>query len=644
MSVHSMTFANESDLSLSFATKDNINKYTMNIYEFFQNLDYNYQRPLLPWTRNVIQDNLKYDQRGAQQKSNLTQNSQPIDNQQKICYGQKPKNSELAKITDLRTEIYNRNKKQPDGWTNGDILRYLNNSNQNMNEAIKNIEKNINWTNSIYKDFCLTEKAGELLKEGHFYIGGRSKLGHPIMVISFANLEIDEDLDEHAEIAFLFVLMTMNKYMMIGKYCESYHVFIDFDGINSKPNHNFFKKIEDLICTNFQYSGIKLWIYNSHWCFSTSQKVLKITTKKSYQPELIYLKPNNMSQFLEEIVPKEWEKRFGGESKDYQRGGFWPPRDFNRRKDRITKQDILDYQLHAFWIFDIDKDAVIWKVEWHQAEINQKLWMKRQAQNQVINRRPSMAQALQGMPGNKMLFEQNLENTIATEELTMYQRSISQEKRKKSLYENCMSALSWCCVTKAKADEEKARKIEIDNVKKGLFLNEDENHMDADSFRMYEKNKIFDNVKKASILNKDENYMDADSFGIYEKKIHNVKKASILNKDENYMGFDSFVMNEDNHLNTLNYTITDMGDLDEKVGPIKMSMGKNSLNRSISWQSQEFQSLKGQESKGLGPKSQESKGLGPKGQESKGLKKEEAEKDEGKKTWAIQVRELWEWD
>lgn len=503
MSYLKMNFPNDTDINRSFNTKDHINRLSMSINEFFQNLDYNYQRPLLELSTYSIKENVRSNRRKSSptriQHHPLT--CAPTDKHLKIYYGQKPIRSEMATSTSLTSEMHQKKQKQPDYWTTGDLVRFLDNSNKSITDTIASIDKNIHWSKSISSNFSLTENAAELLSQGHFYIAGRTKNGHPIMVISFAQLEITEDLHKDAELAFLFVLMTMKKYMMIGKYCESYHLFIDFNGTYSKANHNFFKKIQNIINVNFQHSGIKFWIYNAHWSFITSQKVINIAQRKSNNPEHIYIKPTNLDQLLEYILPRNWEKRFGGVMNEYQPGQFWPPRDFNTAHKKITKEYILENQLHAFWIFGDEKDSRIWKFErdQFQLKINQKLWMDRLTENRYI-----LGNYKAGTKPD-IFFKKskiNLDDSRNSGEQTTVPSPVK-KNCEKSYYDHCMSVFGWCCVDKVKSDEEITRKKQIDseveikqqikrdqlqnpkNVRTGLSWFDEKNNYMNDSFQGY---------------------------------------------------------------------------------------------------------------------------------------------------------------
>lgn len=151
--------------------------------------------------------------------------------------------------------------------------------------------------------------------------------------------------------------------MMIGQYSQSYHVFINLDGKN--PMSITFSKVLEVIAsveTNFSHFGGRTFIYSPSFGFKYIWKMIKAQISEANAKMTKFVQKGQEGEFFKFIDAEKWERRFGGRMEDYEKGQFWPPRDFSK-SDVLTKYDIFEQNLHAFWVLSEDLDKKIWAYE-----------------------------------------------------------------------------------------------------------------------------------------------------------------------------------------------------------------------------------------------------------------------------------------
>lgn len=230
-------------------------------------------------------------------------------------------------------------------------------------------------------NYRLNDKAADFLKTGNVYIAGRARDGYPILVISIKNLKISNDMVMYAKQAIIFALMTIKKYMLIGGYCDSYHTFYDLDGRNPMAvSLTIIKQVIMEMGINFNQRGGQNFIYNASWGFNYTWKIMKGFVNKHTISVTKFIKKGEEKELLELVDPENWEKKFGGHMENVKEGEFWPPKNFvSDKQNIISKQDIIEKNLHSYWILDENLDGLIWPFENDitQISLNKKLYMKR---------------------------------------------------------------------------------------------------------------------------------------------------------------------------------------------------------------------------------------------------------------------------
>ena len=310
---------------------------------------------------------------------NPSDKTDSLQAQTRLTYSSDLTSDEKEQIYMIMKQIKQKNLKLPFHWHNGDTLRFLALSNNNIEETIKNIETHLEFLETM-STFKLTQAASKIIQDGNIYIGGRAKNGYPIMIISMKNIKIDAKNAPEAENALLFIIMTLKKYMLLGKHIESYHVFVDLD--NKSPmgiSMKFIKSLLSAISVNFCHRGGTTFIYNASWGFNITWKIIK-----GFQPQETldftkFIKKGEERMILDLVNEENWEMRFGGKMKDYNPSEFWPPKSFDREQNLIDKKFLLENDQHNFWILHDDKDELIWMSEAMESEksVNEGLKKKR---------------------------------------------------------------------------------------------------------------------------------------------------------------------------------------------------------------------------------------------------------------------------
>lgn len=342
----------------------------------FQNADYNYQR--VKKSSIGLKATTQKKELEAKIGTNLmTSIKKPDDPNNTVpkFYPQKLSPQERSTATSLSHLISDNEISVPKHWTHGDLLRFSHLSQNDPKLTIKSITKHVKFLKEMQK-FELTEEAAKLLSQGCIYIAGRAKDNQPIIVLDMKDTDINDSSHEHSHNATLWVLMTVRKYMLLGGYCESYHVFINLDNKSVlKYNVNFLKKTLKTLEHNFYSPGGTTYIYNPSWGFNTVWSVLKSFLTDKTINDMKFVKKGEEHIILEKYNGKIWEKKFGGLMENLKEGEYWPSHIHgpnNMNGDFITKQDIHDNNLHVFWILDsFENDNSIWKYENNKKDATQ---------------------------------------------------------------------------------------------------------------------------------------------------------------------------------------------------------------------------------------------------------------------------------
>ena len=336
----------------------------------FQQLDYNYQRPLKSSFKPIPDSEiLPNENRGRE-----------------IYYGVSPDSTELPKLEEFMKQIKTANIQLPDCWGPGDSLRYLSCNNNVVGKAMTQLGEHLKWLKSI-EGQELTEAQAELIANGNVRIGGRAKDHQPIFIIDLGQQKVSVNAAMDMIRAIEFVLMTMKKYMMIGYYNEKYHLIIDFrqKGVFG-VNLSIIKGISNRFSNNFNGHGAITWFYNPSWGFNGLWATIKLFIPEKSRKMVVWIKKGQESMFLEHIDAAAWPKSLGGDAPDIQPGEFWPPKQIGEKSDILTKEDIIKQKLTAFWFSDDAQDRKIWTYEDNKDmfEINQKFYNYRHGLNKRI--------------------------------------------------------------------------------------------------------------------------------------------------------------------------------------------------------------------------------------------------------------------
>lgn len=316
------------------------------------------------------------------EEQSLEEQIQASTNLPKTFYGRKMESDEIRLVEQITLQIKARNLQLPFHWTMGDTLRFLALCKNDQAETIKTIETHLGWLTHIATNYELTETAADQMKNGHIYLAGRSRQGLPILVISIGDMKFNQKLAPHAENALIFVLMTLKKYMMLGGYVESYHVFMDFNGKGPMGiSMAFVKSVIAAIQTNFCHRGGTTFIYNASWGFNMTWNIIKAFQSEENLAYTKFIKKGEEQIILDHVYPEKWERRFGGEMENYTLGEYWPPKNFESgdESDILNKEEIILNRYHVFWIINEKLDTDCWTFEGDstQAEYNDEMYEER---------------------------------------------------------------------------------------------------------------------------------------------------------------------------------------------------------------------------------------------------------------------------
>ena len=251
----------------------------------------------------------------------------------KIYYEIKALDKEISAIEEFKIKWDETMQKRPEEerleipnwWVQGDFLRYVCTNELNVNSMIKQVEIHLKWLKSL-KNFNLSPMAAEFLVNGNVYIAGRDKRGIPCMVFTTRGLKkIDKTVAIELTKSLTFCLLIIKKYMLVPKYIEKYHFFMDLNNSSMKPQIDLIKGQISLFQDNYNGFAGNCYIYKPSFTFRILWKIIEVFVPKKTLERVKFVENGKERDFAEGQDFDDLQERYGGNLPNIEEN-FWPPR------------------------------------------------------------------------------------------------------------------------------------------------------------------------------------------------------------------------------------------------------------------------------------------------------------------------------
>ena len=314
-------------------------------------IDYSNLRPPTYFIVEPTQEEIVKDgERRVYYDTNITKDEEETIENFKLAW--KEENKELPKeeVLDI-----------PSFWVEGDYVRYASTNNLMEDKMVNQVKIHVAWLKSI-ETFDLSERAGDFLKNGNVFIGGRDNFGIPCMVFDTKGIKkIDKTLAADLTACFTFCLFIIRKYMMLPKYIEKFNFIINLNKSKLNPNVNLIKGLIGLFRDNFNGFSGTTFIYQPSGMFKILWNIMKPFLPNKTLDKVKFINSGKEYEMLEYLNGDELEARFGGGLQDLQEGQFWPP-SILPKGPLCTNEYLKSNNLSSFTILG-EKDHNIFKGE-----------------------------------------------------------------------------------------------------------------------------------------------------------------------------------------------------------------------------------------------------------------------------------------
>eukprot|EP01016_Furgasonia_blochmanni_P053135 TRINITY_DN8548_c0_g1_i3.p1 TRINITY_DN8548_c0_g1~~TRINITY_DN8548_c0_g1_i3.p1 ORF type:complete len:285 (+),score=45.59 TRINITY_DN8548_c0_g1_i3:139-993(+) len=231
----------------------------------------------------------------------------------KIYYNVEYDHFERSKIAELTEALKAQNLHDENILPPQKLLKFIYSTNFKLLDTVKQIKEYMIWYQDA-SNITLTALQRQYITNGTVYQLGRDKQMRPIIYVNIEKLDPSIDKEEDFTRSLVYILIKVDKYMMVPGYIENWIVFID---TCSKSVFNFPVKILGGIIkatkTGFPQYLEKMFIADPSTSLNLSWNVISALLDETTNSKIKFIEKDKFKTLHDVISPNQLEKKYSGD-------------------------------------------------------------------------------------------------------------------------------------------------------------------------------------------------------------------------------------------------------------------------------------------------------------------------------------------